>query len=547
MPIMKKYICIIFCLLISNVIFSQKVPEEILLKRLDSIVINKQRITFLKEAKIKKLKDLLLFTTNKEQQYHIYAKIFDQYRAFCMDSSEVYAQKKMALAIILGKKDFIEDATMNIAEVYGTEGMYKEALDKLNSLNKNEIVGYLRSYYFHLYRTIYGLMSDYSVTPSDRAKYDFLKNTYRDYLLSNVSKGTYIYALIESDALIEENQTVAAQKLLYSWLNKVKNYDDAIRTLAYTLAMAYKKEGNKNEEKYYLILSAISDLRQASKEYASLMDLSKLLYEEGDLDRAYNYLKCSMEDATYCNARLRTIEVAQIFPIVEHAYQKKLAKKEHQRSMAMIGISLLTAILAIALFFLYNQRNKLSNARKELLNLNTALEKFNNQLKETNSSLLEANYIRDGCINRYIGLCSLYIEKMKEYKHTLVKVGMTEGSGALFNSLKSNAFIEKELKEFYIHFDQTFLELFPNFVEDFNNLLVNDARIYPKTKGQLNTELRIFALIRLGMTDSTKIAEFLRYSVTTIYNYRVKVRNSAMNDRNKLEDEVMKLGSLEYK
>lgn len=544
---MKKYLVYLIAFICINITASsQSLSKNVLLQKLDSVVKNKQHITLLKEKRIKDLKELLKYVSNNEQIYRISSKIFDEYRAFCMDSSEVYAQKKLQLAKKMGQRKYLDDAIMNLAEVYGTEGMYKEALDRLNSINKRQLSTYLHPYYFHLYRTIYGLMSDYSLTESDRRMYARCKETYRDSLLSVNKKQTYLYALIQSDGLIEKGKNDEAIKLLTFWLNREKS-NDAIRTLSYTLAMAYKNTGNKKEEEFYLILSAISDLQQASKEYASLMDLSKILYEQGDLDRAYNYLKCSMEDATYCNARLRTIEVSEIFPIVEQAYQQKLENKEHQRSMALVGMGLASMILSVVLFFLFKQRNKLSDARKKLINLNNALQESNGELKETNLSLIEANHIKEGCISRYIGLCSLYIEKMNEYRHSLIKTGTTENSEALYKKLRSTTFIEDELKDFYLHFDHTFLELFPTFVEEFNCLLTSENHIYPKIKGQLNTELRIFALIRLGITDSTKIAGFLRYSVTTIYNYRVKVRNSASGDRNLLEDEVMKIGKISLK
>lgn len=307
--------------------FSQKMSKNELLQTLDSLVEHKEQITLHKEGKIRDLKNLLVYTTSDEQKFRVYAEIFDMYRTFSMDSAEVYAMKKMVLAKKMGIKKYQDDATMNLAEVYGIEGMYWEAISALNSIDKTHLADYIKPNYYHLYQTVYGLMSDYSLMNADRQKNRRLSDVYRDSLLPVLQKNTYVYAMVQSDSLIQTGMAQKAKSILLNWIHQKKNDDNAIRTLAYTLAMAYKQSKDTDNEEYYLIMSVISDLRLSSKEYSSLMDLSKILYEKGDLERAYNYLKCSMEDATYCNARFRTIEVSEIFPIVEHAYQMIFCRK----------------------------------------------------------------------------------------------------------------------------------------------------------------------------------------------------------------------------
>jgi hypothetical protein len=531
---------------------------QALLVRLDSVVRNKQYYTDVKEQRIKQLKEMLQYCVNDEQTYKFLSKIFDEYRSFSMDSCQVYASKKMLIAKKMNLQKYLDDSNMNLAEVYMIEGMYKEALDRLNLINFKKLASYLRPYYFHLYRTTYGQMSDYSLTNNDRQIYLKKVNMYRDSLLSVNKKGTYLYSMILADGLIANNRPKEAVLILKKCMIDYKS-DDALCLLAYTISLAYNKLNDADSEEYYLAISAIADIKRASKEYYSLLELSKLLFDKNDLVRAYNYLKCSMEDAAYCNARLRTIEVSKIFPIVEKAHQQKLAKKEHQRYIAIVFVSILLIVLSIVLLFLYKQMKKLSSARKHLqksaeglhlLNveqtkLNEALQLSNIKLGEMNVSLVEANNIKEECISHYMDLCSIYIDKMNDYRHSLISIAKKENNAqALFNKLKSTQFIEKELADFYYHFDATFLRLFPTFVHDFNELLLEDGRIYPKEEGRLNTELRIFALIRLGITDSTKIAIFLRYSVTTIYNYRVKVRNLAKGDRNELETKVMNISAI---
>ena len=277
--------------------------------------------------------------------------------------------------------------------------------------------------------------------------------------------------------------------------------------------------------------------------------LAVLLYQEGDIDRAYSYLKLCMDDAVFCNARLRILEILQIFPLINDTYQQKAEKQQEQMKWALVSISLLSIFLLIAIFYVYKQMKRVAAARHEVIDankrlkeLNEELHRYNLQLKEANHIIAENSYLKEEYIGRYMDQCSVYLEKMDNYRRSLGKIAATGKVDELYKNIKSSKFIEEELKEFYANFDNTFLQLFPTFVEDFNTLLAEGEQIYPKVNERMSTELRIFALIRLGITDSVKIAQFLRYSVTTIYNYRTKVRNKAAGDRDQLEQEVMKIG-----
>ena len=290
-------------------------------------------------------------------------------------------------------------------------------------------------------------------------------------------------------------------------------------------------------------------MKSAVREYISLRKLAVLLYQEGDIDRAYSYLKLCMDDAVFCNARLHILEILQIFPLINDTYQQKAEKQQEQMKWALVSISLLSIFLLIAIFYVYKQMKRVAAARHEVIDankrlkeLNEELHRYNLQLKEANHIIAENSYLKEEYIGRYMDQCSVYLEKMDNYRRSLGKIAATGKVDELYKNIKSSKFIEEELKEFYANFDNTFLQLFPTFVEDFNTLLAEGEQIYPKANERMSTELRIFALIRLGITDSVKIAQFLRYSVTTIYNYRTKVRNKAAGDRDQLEQEVMKIG-----
>ena len=548
---MKKVILIFVTIVLSGLLYAKdNKSTDALLREIDGIIKNRQTYGAEKEARIADLKKLLAEATSDEQRYGFCGRLFDEYRAYNLDSSFVYAQRKEELAHRMDKLDYLDDAAMNMAEVMGTTGMYKEALELLGQIDKKTLPDYLYGYYYHLYRTIYGLMGDYAVTEKVKKEYYRMTDLYRDSLLQVNASDSLGHVLVMADKCIVHAQYDEAIRMLMEYYNKASLDDHSRAMLTYTLSEGYRLKGDKQGQKHYLALSAIADLKSAVKEYVSLRKLASLVYDEGDIDRAYNYLKCSLEDATLCNARLRTLEISQVFPIIDQAYQLKTKRQQQEMKVSLICISLLSVFLLVAIFFVYKQMKKVAAARREVVDTNTLLQELNeelhdsnSQLKEMNHTLSEANYIKEEYIGRYMDQCSTYLDKMDLYRRSLNKIAAAGRVEELYKAIKSSQFLDEELKEFYANFDMTFLQLFPNFVEEFNALLTEPMQ--PKPGELLNTELRIFALIRLGITDSTKIAQFLRYSVTTIYNYRTRVRNKALGERDEFETKVMQIGKVE--
>lgn len=292
--------------------------------------------------------------------------------------------------------------------------------------------------------------------------------------------------------------------------------------------------GDVENRIYWLAQTAILDLKTAVREYAALQRLARLLYEQGDLERAYRYLNCSMEDAVACNARLRFLEVTEFYPIIDRAYVAKENRERLMMHRMLLLVSVLAVMLIVLLSWLWIWMRKLSAMRKELYTANRELQVVNDQLEQTGK-------IKEVYIVRYQERCVSYLEKLEHYRRLLEKLAMASKIDELFKMIRSEQFLRDERKKFYGEFDKSFLDLFPNFVEDFNLLLVEDGRIYPKPHELLNTELRIFALIRLGVTDTTQIAHFLGYSLATVYSYRSKMRNRAKGDKDHFEQDVMKL------
>lgn len=520
-----------------------------LLLKLDQAI--KERPIYMeqKELKLVELKRQLHRQIPDEERFAILGTLLDEYRSFNTDSALHMAEEREQIAIRLGNREYIDNARMNKADVLGMTGMYKEVMDLMRNIHIDRLPVDIHPYYYHIYRTVYGLMADYAVTAYEKKLYTELTDKYRDSLLLVNKDNLLIHTLIQSDQYNVRNEYDKAIRLLTDYLALQKDYEHDVAICAYTLSESYRLKGDKEKEKEYLIVSAMADMKTAVREYISLRKLAVLLYQEGDIERAYSYVKICMEDAAACNARLRKLEILEIFPIINDAYQQKTEKQQEQMKWALVSISLLSHFLLLAIFYVYKQMKKVAAARREVIDANKRLKELNDelhlsnaQLKEANHSIAENSYLKEEYIGRYMDQCSVYLEKMDNYRRSLGKIAATGNVEELYKNIKSSKFIEGELKEFYTNFDNTFLQLFPTFVEDFNALLADDEQISLKAGERMNTELRIFALIRLGITDSVKIAQFLRYSVTTIYNYRTKVRNKAAGDRDLLEQEVMTIG-----
>ena len=520
-----------------------------LLLKLDQAI--KERPIYMeqKELKLAELKRQLHRQIPDEERFAILGTLLDEYRSFNTDSALHMAEEREQIAIRLGNREYIDNARMNKADVLGMTGMYKEVMDLMRNIHIDRLSVDIHPYYYHIYRTVYGLMADYAVTAYEKKLYTELTDKYRDSLLLVNKDNLLIHTLIQSDQYNVRNEYDKAIRLLTDYLALQKDYEHDVAICAYTLSESYRLKGDKEKEKEYLIVSAMADMKTAVREYISLRKLAVLLYQEGDIERAYSYVKICMEDAAACNARLRKLEILEIFPIINDAYQQKTEKQQEQMKWALVSISLLSLFLLLAIFYVYKQMKKVAAARREVIDANKRLKELNDelhlsnaQLKEANHRIAENSYLKEEYIGRYMDQCSVYLEKMDNYRRSLGKIAATGNVEELYKNIKSSKFIEGELKEFYTNFDNTFLQLFPTFVEDFNALLADDEQISLKAGERMNTELRIFALIRLGITDSVKIAQFLRYSVTTIYNYRTKVRNKAAGDRDLLEQEVMTIG-----
>jgi cell division protein FtsB len=516
---------------------------------LDKTVSDYQLYSNKKEIEINKLKGLLKYTSTDLQKYVIYGKLYSEYKSYQSDSALIYARKSLQIAEKLNDIQKINNARLNLASIMGTLGMYKEATDIFTTININTTPD-LKGYFFTVNSVVYGYMSDYAASPQEKEKYIVLTKMYRDSSLNYYKPQSSAYIMAKSSRFLETGKYNETLHLLLNYFPNIDHNSPDRAVIAYIISQGYRQKKDPDQEKKWLTISAISDLQLAKKEYISLRSLAFIMYENGDIDRAYKYIKRSLEDALFCNARLRTYEISKMLPIINEAYQKQNETNRFQLILFLISASILSVFLLAVLFLLFKQMKKLSKAKQDLSlansklsELNTELNTFNEKLNETNYTLTEANLLKEIYIGRYMDQCSDYIGKLDEYRRKLNVMVTTGKMNDLISVVKSKQFIENELKEFHTTFDKTFLQLFPNFIAEFSALLIDDEAIQLKEGELLNTELRIFALIRLGIKDSAKISTFLRYSVSTIYNYRSQLKNKAAGPRDDFEAKVMRIGT----
>lgn len=536
---MYRYILTFLILFLSTHMLYASSELDDLLNELDDIVLNRQIYAETKEKDIYTLKKQLAVAGSEEQQFMLLKELFEVYANYQTDSAYVVAKQRIDLADKLGKPSAIADAQMNLAEVYRTTGMYKEALDILEDLRAKNLQHYDYSYYYHLYHSLYMLMADYAVLRSDKKEYNQLLFAYKDSLLHTLNKQDMGYDLVLSSYYLMQGKHSDALKVA---LDASEKFGEDSPLVNYTLAEVYRHLGEEEQEVIYLAKSAISDLRHGVREYISLYQLAHALFDRGDVVRAYSYVKCAMEDAVFSNSRLRTIEISKMLPLINKVYDTQMRTQRRTLLLILTVTLILFSVLIVAIYYINRQMKQLSEVRNKQNLLNQNLLAANKQLSELNKRLSESDHVKEEYISHLFNVCSSYISKLEDFR-LLVKRNLQTGQAKqLSKMVDDNSLVADELKEFYKQFDTIFLKIYPSFIKEFNELMTADGVITPKDGDLLTPELRIFALIRLGISDSVKIAEFLHYSPQTIYNYRLKVRNKAKASKDEFLEQVQSLG-----
>lgn len=469
-------------------------------------------------------KDLTL-----QQKYGIYGRLYEEYAPYQFDKARDMLLMQESIADSLSDQVLKTTASLNKAFLYTTAGMFLEAskafetLDTLSFDYHQKIIWYNAVQRFLTDYQEYMQGSGVAVPGAEKIQ------SYRNLILENTPEDSYLHRHMAILRLIRDNRWDEAYRanaqLIESLNNKSRDY--AVQT--YWQGFICENLERDDEVMKWWVESALCDIQGAIKDNASLCSIAIKLTDPEDTERAFKYISLSLEDAVFYNSKLRKVQIASTLPWIEKAYMdaKDRQAQDHIRMIVMTSIAafllLLAAVFAV-MFYNRTRRNALRVKEKnlELARSNASIAKTEEILRRTNMELLEANAAKEEYLGLFLSMCSGYLDKLKK---TI-----------------SREQYDAELKNFYKTFDTSFLQLYPGFVEEFNALLRENSRINVKDGELLTTELRIFALIKLGITQSSHIASLLRYSVNTIYNYRAQIKNAAISDRDNFEDQVRKIG-----
>ena len=557
------FITLFFQFFVAHVVAGE-IDFKSMYHQLDNLIDNSGHYVENHENNLKRLHALLLEAKDDKTRYDTSFNLYLGYKSFTNDSAIAYLQQCIRLADKMHRKDLAGKCKSLIAFQCSSSGLYTEALQILKQISTRDLTpaNGLSDYYI-AYNHVYQELGYYTKLDDQRHQYEMISEAYRDSAYQVMNRESEDYLLCEELNLSLRGLYLEAMKVNYRRLARVHPGSRTYAIVAYYRSRLYGKLGDMQMVKYWLIESAKSDIENAVMDQASLWELSDILNKEGDIDRSLKYIRFTWECNNMFGTRMRSWQISPLLSIIDSNYQKQINRQNQKLIIFITIISVMSLMLLSLLFFVYRQKRKLSDARNELklineklvvlnqdlLKANDDLDTSNHKLSCTNQKLglsnqrlNESNRVKEEYIGRFLSMCSQYVDKLDDYRKMVNKKMKNKELESLFNISRSTEFKEKELDELYANFDSIFLHLFPHFVEDFNAMLKPEVRIHLKDSYRLSTDIRIFALIRLGIDDSSKIAEFLHYSVNTIYNYRARIKNGVLEDRDNFERRVKDLG-----
>lgn len=546
---MKRSLLYILFLLLPTTLSAGSKTQQ-LRQKLDNLLEQRNALIDNKNKDINRLKKNLTTSENTLKRLQTYEQLFEEYYVFQFDSAMTYLNKGIKLAKETQNTYYYNSNTISKAELLSIGGLYNEAIHEIEQVDTTVLDKAQHfEYYFSLFR-IHTYWADFcndkTYTPTHRLKaQEYLKKAMP---FCDETDKTYEYYLGEYAVFVLNNpQTARAH-----YIKAIKQLPQNSRFYAmscFALSGSYGNEGNTEKQEEFLLLSSIADIENCTMENFALQNLAMYIFEHNkdELDLAQQYIQTALEDAHFYNNRLRIIEISSKLPVIVSSYQQTLNQRNKVQMTAIIVISLLLLFLLSAVFYIVKQTKRLSLQQQELQKNNNQLSELNRQQKELNtqlhglnSLLVDTNSKRERLAKLYIDLCAKYIARLKK-QQTLVKRKIKANQTTeLLSQLSSERLSEEDAATFLSRFDKAFLDLYPDFTEELNSLLLPEGQIQNKNTNELTTEQRIMALIRLGVKESAEIADLLFYSPQTIYNYRSVLKGKAIN-KETFEEEVMKL------
>ena len=489
-------------------------------------------------------------TLTPEQEYEKNLRLYDEYLAFRFDSAFYYINRNIQSPLATTDAERRAASAIRLAHILSVSGIFNNARLLLDSIQPDLLSTETRVLYYNqraelnLYRSEMAQYTPYFMNYIDSAQY------YRQMLLQIAPKESFEYIVSRASYVCEQGDVEGAIRLFEEYLPTLQSGDRRYSIVASTLAFFYWKSGQPQQQEHYLLLSAISDLQGAILENNALRELASILMERGVYERAYRYLSRASNDAQQYGSRLRSMQVARLTPVITKAYD---TEREHalQRTNRLLTILasitlLLVGLILFNFWLLYKRRianRKINQMNAVLTSQNEDMQTLNTQLSTLNTQMKEANRIKDEYIGRFLELCSALIHRGEERHKFFNRLARDRKLEDLYAELKSNSAINEGIKMFHQNFDTAFLNIYPDFIGEVNRLMIHDCQFeIEEDSTKLTTELRVLALIRLGIVDNQKIADILRSSITTIYTYRSKLKSRALQ-RDTFEDDVKQIAT----
>ena len=512
---------------------------------LDSLIAHYQETTAEKESRIKNLKDgVKTMSLTADQMYDLNLRLYDEYVAFRFDSAFYYVEKNVERLRHTEDHDRFAASAIRMAHILSVTGLFDRARRLLDEIDPEKLGDEQRVAY-------YNQQSELNLYRSEMAQYtpyfnDYIQKAqyYRQLIIQTAPKDSYDYIFSLATYTCETGNPDKAIQMMEAWLPKLDVSTRDYSIVTSTLAYFYQCKNDKERQEYYLLLSAISDEQGAIRENNSLRMLAEILMAHGENDIAYRYLYQSITEARFYGSRLRMMQVGRMAPQIMNLYDKERAQTQRNTYIYLGIISFISLILFGIMAYTLVLLRKKKAASRQIEAMNKALTAHNEQIQAVNSQMKEANRIKDEYIGRFLELSSNLIKQGEERSKQLNRLARDRKLEELYAELKSSQAINSGIRMFHQNFDEAFLNIYPAFISEVNKLLTPDNAFFISEgdSKRLTTELRILALIRLGISDNQDIADILRSSITTIYTYRSKLKSRSVN-KDTFEDDVRKIAT----
>ncbi|WP_069659907.1 DUF6377 domain-containing protein [Arcticibacter eurypsychrophilus] len=512
---------------------------DTLFNELERVLSKKDVYTQQKLERIERLKSYVKKSDGHSlRTYNQYVKIFEEYKTLNFDSALTYAGKIKQEAESLKDPAKISHSKINIAFILLSSGMFKETHEEFKNIeiknlsyaDKVELLSLKARYYYDL--------CDFVKNDTYCSAYISLGNELADSAMVLAPRGSYRYYFISGLKNLRTGNLDDALRDYLQIVDRPTLTQHQYAIIASTLSYIYLRKQRNNQAMQFLIKAAIADVKSSTKENVAMFKLADTLFETGDNEKAYKYIRMAMADAEYYGARHRQFEVGTLLPIIEG---KQLMMVEKQKNVIITYAAIVTLLIVIIAGFIVvtiKQNKKLQLAQVIISEANDTLQKTNLELTEVNKAIREANRIKDEYIGYYFNINSDYIDKIERFKKS-VSQRLTLGRYDEIKQIINKIDLKKEREDLSVSFDRVFIKLFPYFLKEFNGLFDEKDRIILPDGQLLNTELRIFALIRLGIHDNDRIAKVMNFSVNTIYAYKTRIKNKSFISNDEFEDKIM--------